>query len=94
MKGFRYRSSVNVPYDRQGAIWFTAKRYEQLPEKKRTGLDNLFRAVAGRNWGALKEYLTTDATPKDVMSKHYIASFTTLQNLVKRFMEAYPDDLL
>lgn len=94
MKKFRYKSSINVPYTRQGAITFMMLRYDTLPDAKKRRVEALCKKAGGSTWKALFEYLTTDADPGDVMKKHYIASYTTLGRGIKRFMEGFPDDLL
>lgn len=94
MKEFRYRPSVNVPYNRQGAIWFTMKRYHSMPEQKKRRVDKMLREAAGENWNALLEYMTGEETSKDVLKRHHIASRTTIKRAMKKFMEIFPDDLL
>ncbi len=94
MKKFRYKQSVTVPYNRQGAIWFAMKRYYSMTEQKKKRVDELLRAAAGDNWKALLDYLTGDEENKAVLKKHNIASFTTMSRAIKKFMEAFPDDLL
>lgn len=94
MREFRVRRSVNVPYNRQGAIWFTMKRYHSLPDQKKKRVNELLRAAAGENWEALLDYFTSDDGNKVVLKKHHIASLTTISRAMKKFMEAFPDDLL
>lgn len=94
MKKFRFKRSVTVPYNRQGAIWFAMKRYHSMPEQKKKKVNELLRAAAGENWEALRDYLTSDEENKDVIKKHHIASSTTIYRAMKKFMEAFPDDLL
>lgn len=94
MKRFRFKPSINVTYDRQGAIYFTVRRYHGMPEQKKKRVNELMRAAAGENWEALRDYLTGDEKVKDVLKRYYIASFTTINGAVKKFMEAFPDDLL
>lgn len=94
MNVFRYRQSVDVPYVKQGSIFFMMMRYGELPEQKKKRIEVLCKRAGGSVWEALLQYMTTDATPEEVMQKHYIASYTTLGRAVKRFMENFPDDLL
>ncbi len=94
MKEFRYRPSANVPYDRQGAVWFTVRRYHDLPKEKKQRVNKLLYRAAGHNCEALLAYIITDKTAKEVAKEHYIGSTTTLTNAIKKLMEIFPDDLL
>lgn len=94
MKIFRYRSSANVPYDRQGLIWFTIRNYAELPDEKKRMVEKTCKAAAGRNWRALLEYMTSEKSAKEVAKEHYIASETTIHRAMRRIMETSPDDIL
>lgn len=94
MKKFRFRSGVKASYDRQGLVWFTLRGYSGMPEEKKRRVEQVCQRVAGHNWRALLDYVTTDKSPKDVASEHYIASVTTIYQAVNRLMEKFPDDLL
>ena len=94
MKEFRYRPSANVPYDRQGSVWFTVRRYHDLPKEKKQRVNKLLYRAAGHNCEALLAYIITDKTAKEVAKEHYIGSTTTLTNAIKKLMEIFPDDLL
>ena len=81
---FRFHKSVPVPYDRQGYIYFSAKRYKFLPEREKEKIRAVCQEAGGEYGKALLEYMTTDAEPAAVCRRHYI-SRSTLDRMVRRY---------
>ncbi len=89
---FRYKRGIRVPYLRQGYIYFTSRLYEELPERDRARIDALCRRHGGRNWMALRDYVTTDVSATEIEMRYFI-SRSTLYRIVRRYYEGFPRKL-
>lgn len=87
---FRLKRSVNVPYARQGYIYFTSLRYSEMPKSKQAAVRELCRLAGGPYAAAVMEYVTTDHGAERVCQKHYL-SRATLARYVARYYEGFPD---
>lgn len=90
---FRFKKGIEVPYARQGYIYFVSRMYKQLPAEKQEKIRELCREHGRGNAEALMEFVTTDATALEICRHHFIASWTTLYRAVKRYYENFPEYL-
>ena len=70
MQMFRFKKGVSeVPYNRQGYIYFKSLLYKELPEEEKERIDQLCRQAGGEYWRALRVFVTTERanTVLDVM---------------------------
>ena len=89
---FRFKRSVPVDYDAQGYIYFTSKRYKQLPLKAQKGILNLCLEAGGEYYQALFEFVTTDSGATAVCQKHFLSP-STLERIVKRYYARFAEEL-
>lgn len=89
---FRFKKSVRVPYKRQGYIYFTSLRYEELDEDKRETIRKLCRECGGRYSKALFEAVTTERSRGYICDTNYI-SRDTLKRMMKAYYERFPKEL-
>lgn len=87
---FRFKSGVNVDYDKQGYIHFASRRYKKMPPKMKEKILNLCLEAGGEYYQALFAYVTTDATATEI-SMQYFLSKATLYRVVKTYYESFPD---
>ena len=59
---FRFKSGVDVGYNRQGYIYFTSRLYKELAEEDQQKILNLCLEYGGPYYQALFECVTTDAS--------------------------------
>ena len=93
MPKFRHKYGIDVPYEKQGYIYFKSLRYNILPIREQERIRALCARVGGYNGDALLEHVTTGEPVKDVCKRHFIASTTTLYRAIKRYYEKFPEDL-
>lgn len=86
---FRYKKSINVPYDRQGYIYFLSRSYRELPERRQEGIRKLCEECGGEYSQALLEFVTTSAGAAAVCLRHHLSE-STLERVVKKYYEAFP----
>lgn len=68
---FKYRKSMNLPYRKQGYIFFHCQMANSLPEEER---EKIKKACDSTGFGdAVYEYITTDASSIYICQKHYIS---------------------
>ena len=89
---FRYKKSINVPYDRQGYIYFLSRSYRELPERKREIIRNLCRECGGEYNQALLDFVTGGEGAVVVCMRHHLSE-STLERAVKKYYEAFPKRL-
>ena len=86
---FRFKESVKVSYVRQGYIYFTSRRYEELDESRQRRIRRLCRECGGTYSKALFAAMTTD-TPTDIICENYYISKSTLSRMVREYYERFP----
>ena len=86
---FRFKSGVDVNYDRQGLIYFTSRLYNEMTERERGRIRELCRRAAGEYWEALLEFVTSDAGATAICMRHAL-SRSTLERAVRRYYELFP----
>lgn len=89
---FRFKSGVNVDYNRQGYIYFASLQYKALPPEDQKKILNLCLECGGEYYRALFEFVTTDTTATAIALKHYISK-QTLYRAVKKYYESFPAKL-
>lgn len=86
---FRYKKSINVPYDRQGYIYFLSRSYRELPERRKEIIRDLCEECGGEYSEALLEFVTTSAGAVAVCMRHHLSE-STLERVVKKYYETFP----
>ena len=89
---FRFKESVKVSYKRQGYIYFTSLRYEELDEEKQRAIKKLCRECGGAYSKALFKAVTTE-TPIDVICDNHYIGRSTLKRMLREYYERFPKDL-
>ena len=89
---FKYKRGIRVDYDRQGYIFFLCRRFRTLPQEKRDRIRALCRSAGGEYAQALFRFVTTSERASKICMEEYISE-ATLYRYVKRFYEAFPEDL-
>jgi hypothetical protein len=81
------RLRTGQSYRMQGLIFFVSANYELLPEPLREAVRESCRAAAGRsgNEEALLEYVTRGRTKRQIMTRYFIASETTIDRMVRSY---------
>ena len=90
MKHFRMLTGVDLPYERQGFIYFTSRMYRFLPPEDQEEIDGLCRRVGKHQWLALRDLMCTDKSIQRILQDHYIASATTLNRLRRKYYREFP----
>ena len=90
---FRYKSSIPVPYDRQGYIYFKSLTYPHMTPREQERIRGLCERAGGSLSQALLEHVTTWESVKSVCHRHYIASPTSIYRALKRYYLRFPGDL-
>ena len=90
---FRFHRSINVPYDRQGYIYFKSLQYPNMSEEEKERIRGLCAIAGGGNEQALLEHVTTGESIVSVCYRHYIASPTSLYRALRLYYELFPKDL-
>ena len=89
---FRYKAGIRVSYKRQGYIYFTSLRYDELPEVKQREIRRLCRECGGQYSKALFTAVTTETSIDLICDTHYI-SRETLKRMKKAYYERFPKEL-
>jgi len=89
---FRFKSGVDVTYNRQGYIYFTSRLYKELAGEDQKTILNLCLEHGGEYYQALFEFVTTDASATELEMKYHL-SRRTLYRVVKKYYEAFPAKL-
>lgn len=86
---FKKRRGINVPYNKQGLIYFVCLDFKNQPRKVQEKILRLCEEIGGDEYKkALFEFVTTDASAVKVSLKHYLSE-GTLYVLRKKFYEAW-----
>ena len=89
---FRFKESVKVSYKKQGYIYFTSLRYDELDEGRQKKIRALCRECGGAHRKALFMAVTTE-TPIDLIcDTHYIGR-STLKRILREYYERFPKDM-
>ena len=89
---FRFKESVKVSYKRQGYIYFTSLRYDELDEEKKRVIRKLCRECGGTYSKALFKAVTTE-TPDDLICDTHYISKSTLYRMKREYYERFPRDM-
>lgn len=89
---FRFKESVKVSYKRQGYIYFTSLRYDELDEGRQKKIRALCRECGGANRKALFEAVTTETSEDLICDTHYISK-STLYRMKREYYERFPKNL-
>lgn len=86
---FRFKESVNVSYERQGYIYFTSLRYDELDEGKQKKIRKLCRECGGAHSKALFKAVTTETSDGLICDTYYISK-STLYRMKREYYERFP----
>ena len=89
---FRYKRGIDVPYNRQGYIYFQSLLYRELSPREQQKIRKLCQESAGIYWRALLEFVTTEANATYIEQKHHL-SRATLYRCVQRYYVNFPRTL-
>ena len=89
---FRFKKSIKVPYKRQGYIYFTSLRYDELDKEKQRKIRMLCRECAGVYSKALFKAVTTETSVDFICDTHYISK-TKLYRMMREYYERFPQTL-
>ena len=89
---FRYKKSIDVPYERQGYIYFASRMYHKLNVRQQQKIVDLCVETGGEYHAALFEFVTTDTGATAVCLKHHLSQ-STLERAVRRYYEQFPTRL-
>jgi len=88
---FRFKKGVSeVPYNRQGYIYFKSLLYKELPEAEKERIDQLCHQAGGEYWRALRVFVTTERTATSVCMNYHL-SRSTLERAVRRYYKMWRD---
>ena len=89
---FRFKESVRVSYKRQGYIYFTSLRYDELDEGRQRKIRELCRECGGAHSKALFRAVTTETSEDLICDDHYISK-STLSRMKREYYERFPQEL-
>ena len=89
---FRFKAGIKVSYKRQGYIYFTSLRYEELSDEKQRRIRQLCRECGGQHSKALFTAVTTETSIDLICDSNYI-SRETLKRMKKAYYEKFPKEL-
>ena len=89
---FRFKAGINVPYARQGYIYFTSLRYTELHEDKQRKIRQLCKECGGQHSKALFTAVTTE-TPVDLICNRCYLSKSTLNRMLREYYKRFPPEL-
>ena len=85
---FRFKRGIPVDYEQQGYIYFTSRRFRDLPKKQQEKIRSLCREAGGEHAEALFEFVTTDSGAVEVCDRFYISE-STLERVVRKYYLAF-----
>ena len=86
---FRFKAGIDVPYARQGYIYFVSLRYSELNEDKQRKIRRLCKECGGQHSGALFTAVTTETPVNLICDTNYISK-STLQRMLREYYERFP----
>lgn len=86
---FRFKESVKVSYIRQGYIYFTSLRYDELDERQQKKIHKLCRECGGAYSKALFTAVTTETSDDLICDAHFISK-STLSRMKREYYERFP----
>ena len=89
---FRYKKSIDVPYERQGYIYFASRMFHRLTLRQQQKIIDLCTEAGGEYHAALFEFVTTNNGAAAVCMKHHLSQ-STLERAVRRYYEQFPTRL-
>lgn len=89
---FRFKPGIKVSYRRQGYIYFTSLRFDELSEEKQRKIRRLCRECGGQHSKALFTAVTTETPADFICDTNYICR-ETLKRMKKSYYEKFPKDI-
>ena len=91
---FKKRKGINVPYNKQGLIYFMLHDFKDQPRKVQDKIVSLCEEIGGDEYKkALLEFVTTESSAVKVSLKHYLSE-GTLYVLRKKLYEKWYSEML
>ena len=86
---FKKRRGIDLPYNKQGLIYFICMNAKDMPEEVRQKILNLCIEVGGQDCQALYEVVTNDTKSVLAISLEYFVNEKRLYKLRKEFYEKW-----
>lgn len=86
---FKKRRGIHIPYNKQGLIYFTCLDVKNQPEDIQQKILNLCVEIAGEDYKALYEVMTSDNKSILSISLEYFLSEKRLYRMRKEFYEKW-----
>lgn len=72
MKAFKKMRSIDLPYNKQGEIYFTCINYKGQPKRTRDKIDRMCREIGGVYAPALFDFVTTEKSCTAVALEYFV----------------------
>ena len=86
--GFRKYRGINLPYNKQGQIYFTLVNYKEQNKRTRDRIDRLIRQAAGPHEAALRAFVLDGRSAVAVAQEYYVSE-NRLYVMRKRLYESW-----
>ncbi len=86
--GFRKYRGINLPYNKQGQIYFTLVNYKGQNKRTRDRIDRLIRQAAGPHEAALRAFVVDGRSAVSVSMEFYVSE-RWLYVMRKRLYESW-----
>ncbi len=94
MNMFKKRRGIDLPYNKQGLIYFICINAKDMPKDIQQGILNLCIRVSKEHYQALYTFLTDETKNVSGVAMQYHISETQLYLYRKRFYERYLTECL
>lgn len=81
---FKKMKSLNMPYNKQGLIYFTCIDFKNQPRITQEKIVGLCSYVGGKYYDALFDMVTSGKSPVEISIKYYISE-ATVYRLKRKF---------
>lgn len=88
MRTFKKIRSIDLPYNKQGEIYFTCINYKGQNKLVRNKIDRLCKETGGVYAPALFAFITSDRCSVEIAHKFYVSE-SLLYKLRKKFYESW-----
>lgn len=86
---FKKRKGINLPYNKQGIIYFTCMDIKNQPPEIQRKVAYMCEEIGAEDSEALYEFLTNEYLNVNGVAQKYFISETKLYELRKKFYEAW-----
>lgn len=89
---FKQKTSIPLPYERQGYIYFNCRAWEDLSSAQRRKIVQTAEKACGEYAPAVLRFVTTDESATRITNRYSLGAMT-LYRAVRRFYLAFPRHL-